>query len=260
MRTSVTPTGIGPMSAALIVNADDWGRDYRTTERILGCVRCGTISSVSAMVFMEDSERSADIARAAGIDTGLHLNLTTPFQGPRCPAPLRERQSGIARYFEKHRRTGRVLFHPGLARSFEYVVRSQLDEYGRLYGRRPARIDGHHHMHLCSNVLLAGLLPPGAIVRRNHSFQAGEKGWYNRFYRRAIDRGLARRHRLTDFFFSFDPFEVPGRMERIFSLGSKFVVELATHPVNDRDYEFLTGSGIRRLAGGVSIAPYYAVA
>ena len=34
---------------------------------------------VSAMVFMEDSERAASIARADAIDAGLHLNFTTAF-------------------------------------------------------------------------------------------------------------------------------------------------------------------------------------
>src|SRR5580704_8891452 len=62
----------------LILNADDWGRDRETTERIFDCVRRGTVSSVSAMVFMQDSERAAGIAREANVDAGLHMNFTTP--------------------------------------------------------------------------------------------------------------------------------------------------------------------------------------
>jgi hypothetical protein len=38
----------------LIINADDWGRDAHTTDNILDCALRGTISSVSAMLFMED--------------------------------------------------------------------------------------------------------------------------------------------------------------------------------------------------------------
>ena len=63
----------------LIINADDWGYDAHTTTRALTCVERGSISSVSAMVFMEDSERAAAVARDRGIDAGLHLNLDTPF-------------------------------------------------------------------------------------------------------------------------------------------------------------------------------------
>jgi predicted glycoside hydrolase/deacetylase ChbG (UPF0249 family) len=66
-------------SGALIINADDWGRSRETTDRTLECWERGSISSVSAMVFMEDSVRAAALARERGIDTGLHLNFTTPF-------------------------------------------------------------------------------------------------------------------------------------------------------------------------------------
>ncbi|MGH9342549.1 MAG: hypothetical protein ACRD19_02125, partial [Terriglobia bacterium] len=50
----------------VIVNADDWGCDAFTTGRSLDCVLQGTVSSVSAMMFMEDSERAADLARSHG--------------------------------------------------------------------------------------------------------------------------------------------------------------------------------------------------
>ena len=51
--------------AGLVINADDWGRDRETTERIRECAARGTVSSVSAMVFMEDSERGAAVALEA---------------------------------------------------------------------------------------------------------------------------------------------------------------------------------------------------
>src|SRR6185369_10838794 len=65
----------------LILNADDWGRDSKTTNMILDCVVRGSVSSTSAMVFMEDSERAAALARQHRVDCGLHLNFTTPFDG-----------------------------------------------------------------------------------------------------------------------------------------------------------------------------------
>ncbi|MGA3033268.1 MAG: hypothetical protein ABSD70_08290 [Terracidiphilus sp.] len=42
-------------TGALIVNADDWGRDVATTDSILHCVKRATVSSASGMVFMQDS-------------------------------------------------------------------------------------------------------------------------------------------------------------------------------------------------------------
>ncbi len=241
----------------LIVNADDWGRDARTTERILDCAKRGAVSSVSAMVFMEDSERAAAMAQTGGIEAGLHLNLTTPFSAPECPVRLVERQREVARYLLRHR-LAQVVPHPGLGRSFEYVVAAQLDEFRRLYGADPDRVDGHHHMHLCANVLLQGLLPPGTLVRRNFSFRPGEKNLCNRLYRRFVDGLLARRHRLVDFVFSLVPLEPAGRLQRIFSLARQFVVEVETHPVHPEEYRFLGGEIFCR-AGDVRIAPPSAV-
>jgi len=238
----------------LIVNADDWGRDRETTERTRECLDRGGVSSVSAMVFMEDSERAAAIARERGIDAGLHLNLTTPFSAPACSARLVERQGELARHLLRHR-LAPVVFHPGLVRSFEYVVAAQRDEFSRLYGAGPERVDGHHHMHLCANVLLGGLLPRGAIVRRNFSFQPGEKSFCNRFYRSVVDRMLTRRHRVVDFFFSLAPLEPRSRVQRVFSLARESAVEVETHPINPEEYEFLTGGEIFGLARDVQIGP-----
>ena len=247
-----------PRGGSLIVNADDWGRTIETTDRIFECVARGAVSSVSAMVFMADSERAAVIARERDVDAGLHLNLTTPFSAAAIPARLTEHQHRLCRYLTRHRLAPAV-FHPGLVQSFEYVVAAQREEFFRLYGTAPKRIDGHHHMHLCSNVLLRQLLPSGTIVRRNFSFQKGEKSLANRFYRRTVDRLLAKRHSLTDFFFSLPPLNPPSRVKSIFSLASRFNVEVETHPVAPVEYRFLAGGEIFRWAGDLPIAPRYSL-
>jgi YdjC-like protein len=244
-------------AGALIINADDWGRDRENTERTMDCVLRGSVSSVSAMVFMQDSERAAAIAREHEMDAGLHLNLTSPFSVVDVSSHLVERQQQVARYLTRHRLAG-VFFHPGLAASFKYVVQAQIDEFSRLYGAVPRRIDGHHHMHLCANVILAKLLPPGIIVRRNFSFQPGEKSWINRQYRSMVDRLLARRHRLTDFFFSLPPLESESRLERIFSLARTFAVEVETHTVNAAEYRFLVEGEIFRRTRGLPVARGFA--
>jgi hypothetical protein len=210
------------------------------------------------MVFMQDSERAAAMARDSGVDAGLHLNFTTPFSTPNCPRKLVERQRELATCLRR-RPLARVVFHVSLARSFEYVVAAQLDEFCRIYGAAPTRLDGHHHMHLCANVLLGGLLPAGTIVRRNFSFQPGEKSLCNRLYRKAVDRMLARRHGLVDFFFCLPPVNPPGRIQKIISLARQSVIEVETHPVNPEEYQFLTGAEIIRCAGDVPIASRFAV-
>jgi chitin disaccharide deacetylase len=253
-----TPIALTPPSGLLIINADDWGRDRPTTDRTLDCWSLGALSSVSAMVFMEDSERAAAIARERGIEVGLHLNLTTSFSGDGVPVGLAERQQLIGRHLLRHR-LSQILFHPGLMRSFEYVVAAQLDEFRRLYAALPERIDGHHHMHLCANVLIQKLLPPGTMVRRNFSLDRGEKSLGNHLYRRLVDRRLGRRHRLTDYFFSLPPLEPANRLRRIFSLARQFAVEVETHPVNPDEHRYLTGGEIFRQIGDVPVGRSWAL-
>jgi chitin disaccharide deacetylase len=234
-------------SGVLILNADDWGRTCDTTDRTIECIRHKSISSVSAMVFMKDSERAATIAQEDAIETGLHLNFTTPFSAGSCTPKLKECQQKIARNLLRHR-LAQVMFHPGLIHAFEYVVAAQIEEYHRLYGTTPSRLDGHHHMHLCANVLFQGLLPANTVVRRNFSFDATEKTLLNRLYRRLVDRMLARRHRLADYFFSLAPLQPEDRLQRIILLSRKYVVEVEAHPINHDEYRFLAEGGISRLA------------
>jgi hypothetical protein len=227
----------------LIVNADDWGADATTTDSIATCLSLRTVSAVSGMVFMQDSARAAAIARERGIDVGLHLNFTTAFSGDDVPATLRDRQQTLTAFLRSHR-LAQTVFHPGLVRTFEYVVAAQIDEYRRLYSSNPARYDGHHHMHLCANVLLQRLLPPQARVRRSFSFGPGDKGLINRLYRRGIDGFLRRaRYRLTDYFFHLAPIGA-ARLGTIARLAREHVVEVETHPADAREYQFLTGGTI----------------
>ncbi len=241
----------------LIINADDWGRDRETTERTLECVRQGAVSAVSAMMFMEDSARASGTAQECGIDTGLHLNLTTQFSASSVSSKLIEHQQRLAHYLRRHR-VAHIVFHPGLVSSFEYVVAAQLEEFRRLYGAPPNRIDGHHHAHLCSNVLLGKLLPAGTIARRNFSFRRGEKSFANRLYRSITDRILATRHRTADLFFSLPPLE-PEHLQKILTAAQSCIVEVETHPVNPEEYRFLAGGEIFRWIEAERVVPFGAV-
>ncbi len=242
----------GPM---LIVNADDWGRDRETTDRTLDCVLNGAVSSVSAMVFMEDAERAATLAHEYGIDAGLHLNLTSPFTARHCPAGLAEHQERIGRFLRSSR-FAPAMYHPGLARSFRYVVEAQLEEYARLYESSPRRIDGHHHMHLAANVLGQKLLPAGTIVRPNFSFIRAEKSLLNRLYRRGQDRLLGRRHRLADLFFDLLPIDTR-RLRRIAALSRTGNVEIETHPADQEQYRFLMSGELAAICRDAEIARGY---
>jgi predicted glycoside hydrolase/deacetylase ChbG (UPF0249 family) len=200
------------------------------------------------MIFMKDSERAASVAREHGIDAGLHLNFTTAFSSENCPASLLEHQQKLAAFLSRHP-ISRMVFHPGLVHSFEYVVSAQRAEFVRLYGVEAERFDGHHHMHLCANVLLGKLLPSGTRVRRHFSYEPREKAVRNYVFRKFTDAVLVRRHRIVDYFFSLPPMNPSGRLQRILALARHSLVELETHPVNPEEYRFLAHGEICRLRG-----------
>ncbi|HEY2856837.1 MAG TPA: ChbG/HpnK family deacetylase [Terracidiphilus sp.] len=239
--------------ATVIVNADDWGAAAATTDRILVCILQGVVSSTSAMVFMEDSERAAELARVHEVDAGLHLNLTQDFTAKDVAPRLRQEHGQLARYL-RGRRIATMLPNPLLARSFEYVVKAQLEEFERLYGRKPRRIDGHHHAHLCANVVGQELLPEGTIVRRNFTFAQSEKGWLNRNLRARQDRRLSLRHGIADFFFDIAPMDEV-RLKRIAELARGTDVEIECHPQRENEYRFLMDGGLARF--GLDVAHGY---
>ncbi len=243
---------------SIIVNADDWGRDVLTTDRMVQCARAGVLSSVSAMVFQPDSERGAALAAEHGIDTGLHLNLSTPLEAKYCPAGLQERQAKI-KHFLRSNYLAPVVYHPGLVDAFRYVVAAQIDEYSRIYGHPPLHLDGHHHMHLCINMLLSDFIPQGTIVRKSFSNICSEMSWPKRTFRAWQNRILARHYRTTDFFFSIMPLD-PRRLESIVAHVAQGTVEVMTHPVRDEEYRFLLDGGLAGYLGPIEVAHGYKLA
>jgi hypothetical protein len=222
----------------IIVNADDWGRTEAETDVALACYRSGGITSVTAMVFMEDSQRAARLALEAGLDVGLHLNLSEPFSG-RGPAGLEGRQDRVVRYMTSSKYAF-LLYNPSLSQDFHYTFRSQVDEFVRIYGKAPSHIDGHHHKHLCTNILMGNVIPAGSRVRRNFTFWPEDKSLPNRLYRRAVDRWLSSRYRLTDYFFSLSYCLRKNYMERVTDLSRSANVEVMTHPSSPDEHAYLT--------------------
>ncbi len=241
----------------IVINADDLGRTEAETEAALSCFNQGRITSTSAMVFMEDSERAASRANECGIDVGLHLNLSQLYT-----APPRNHGHGIvaaqARIvrFMTASKYAVLLYHPGLRQAFRDVFRTQRDEFVRLYGKPPSHVDGHQHRHLCANVLLDEVIPRGERVRRNFSFFPGDKGWINRSYRHWIDRRLRSKYRLTDYFFSLPQCLAKNRLSQLADLAKSSKVELMTHPIKPDEYAFLMSDSYKIFLQGLQPAAY----
>jgi predicted glycoside hydrolase/deacetylase ChbG (UPF0249 family) len=234
----------------LIINADDLGRDAEATKTCLACFSEGRITSASLMVFMKDSACAAGAARSTKLETGLHLNLTQPYDGTRVAERVRESQILIARYFRLGK-WAQVIYNPFLKRAVAAVFQSQLDEYRRLFQGEPAHLNGHRHMHLSMNMIVGGVIPNTYAVRRSFTFCPGEKGILNRFYRRVVDTWLRNRYRSTDAFFSIEPVSDMSRLNRIVDLARLSDVELMVHAWRSDQFDLLMSDKFRKLIASV---------
>ncbi|BFU93244.1 MAG: hypothetical protein NTAFB01_44310 [Nitrospira sp.] len=242
----------------LIINADDYGRNRAVTDNTLKCFVSGRVTSASAMVFMADSERAAESAKECGLETGLHLNFTLGFDGIANSKKLIESQGRIASFL-KNGKYAPLFYYPALRKDFEYVYAAQFKEYLRLYAKDPTHIDGHHHMHLCTNMLVSRLIPQGTKVRRSFSSLLSERSVFNRSYRHIVDSIVETRCTSTDMFFSITPPEDIERCQRIIDLSQSRNVELMVHPERSEDMDLLMSDHFSVLIGQTKIGGYAAL-
>jgi predicted glycoside hydrolase/deacetylase ChbG (UPF0249 family) len=239
----------------LIINADDWGRSILETDAALKCYKAARITSVSAMVFMTDSERAAGLAKDDKLDAGLHLNFSEAFTGQCNSEKLRSYHQRIASFLRSNK-YAQLLYNPFLRNAFSYSCRAQIDEFVRLFGRQPSHIDGHHHMHLCGNLLLSRAIPTGMRMRRNFSFWPGEKSSLNRAYRALVDRWIGQKYRLTDYFFDLTQCLQEEKLPRVAALAKSNRVELMTHPIDRAERECLMSNEFSRFLQQFEVGTY----
>jgi predicted glycoside hydrolase/deacetylase ChbG (UPF0249 family) len=239
----------------LIVNADDYGGWKSATDAALACFAARRILSATAMVFMEDSERAANLAADTSLDIGLHINFNQPFTGRHCPPAVTTAHHRVCGFLRCNK-YAQLVYHPSLRTAFRTVFQAQLAEFERLYGRAPSHFDGHQHMHLCANSLLGGVLPAGCRVRRSFSFWPGEKSFWNRAYRRWVDARLARRHVVTDYFFSLARCLDGSRLAQVAELARTTRVELMTHPEKRAEQACLLSESFGAQIGALSMGTY----
>jgi predicted glycoside hydrolase/deacetylase ChbG (UPF0249 family) len=194
--------GAMPSRGLLVVNADDWGGFCEGTDAIESCFAIGAISSTTAMVHMADSHRAAELAREHERPTGLHLNLTQPYDAPAVPAPVRERQLRLCAHFATlARRRWTLSPDPRVHRLIADGIRDQLEEFRERYEREPTHVDSHHHVHVCPDVFLSRALARGTRVRQALSFAPGTgRRGVKGLARGAKQRLLARRFLTTERF------------------------------------------------------------
>jgi chitin disaccharide deacetylase len=240
----------------LIINADDWGRSAAETNAASDCYKRSGITSVSAMTFMKDSERAAELAKAGAVDVGLHINFTEAFTGAVPSSRLQEYQGRVSRFLKRNSYAF-LVYHPFLREEFRYLYQAQADEFVRLYGDRPSHIDGHQHMHLCTNVLADQIIPRDQKIRTTFSFSREEKSWLNRKYRHVFGQWLAHRYRTTDYLFDLSQcLEDRNRLSRALTLAKAVKVEMMAHPVRQKEYTFLTSEESEKLLSQIEKTTY----
>jgi chitin disaccharide deacetylase len=235
----------------LTVNADDWGRSRAETNAALLCHGKRRITSVSAMVFMADSARAAALALENNVAVGLHLNFSEQFTGDPTSATLLECHRKISSFLTRNKYS-QLLYNPLLRKAFAYSCQAQLEEFVRLYDSSPSHMDGHHHLHLCANVVLGDTIPKGMKIRRHFSFWPKEKGLLNRTYRNSVNWWLARRYQLADYFFDLTQCIKEEKFARVRMLAKSSNVEMMTHPISQSEMEYLLGDTFLALLEGLN--------
>ncbi len=204
---------------------------------------------------MADSHRAINKAKRSGLDLGLHLNFDLPFNGASVNSELIKKQEKISHYLQSSK-YALIMYNARLKDEFSSVIQAQLCEFRKHFGKDPTHIDGHHHFHLCANIIWFNLLPKGIPVRRNFTFVKNEKGFFNRLYRKIIDMKIMRRHIVTDYFFSLTDILKNNSITEINAISRKKNVEVMTHPIWKMEYQFLMGQEFKKIIEGTYITTY----
>lgn len=237
------PVECVPCQGFLIVNADDWGLDARSTDTALACFRAGAITSATGMVWMADSERAATIARQEHLPIGLHLNLIEPFTGGTAPVEVATRQRKVAERYAAAGARG-LLYNPRWGADVAQCIADQLAAFEDLYGRLPAHVDGHRHAHLSLNSLTSRPLREVERCRPAFTFLPGESPPLKRLARFAINVLIRTHYRTTRYLFNLRTLHpaLGGRlMDEKLRLAHDHPIEVMVHPARPDEFEILTG-------------------
>jgi len=238
----------------LIINADDLGMNKLSTNRIIACYDKRLITSTTAMVFMLDTLRAAELASSRNIGVGLHLNFTTPFTCPPRNSNLEDLHRKLIKMFVSYRYC-RYLYNPALHDNIYYCFQAQYDEFLQVFGKQPSHIDGHHHIHLATNILFGSVLPPGIKIRKNrdpdqHPNPVGS------FLRNRVTQYIKRKFVTTDLFYPIFPLSDARVAQKI--LKARFMnVELMVHPGEEYEFSYMNTDHYVRLVNIVSTGSYY---
>ncbi len=241
----------------LIINADDLGSDRTCTNRILDCYRNHRITSTTAMVFMKDTVRAAEIATAHGVHVGLHLNFTQKFDDAAGGARLKYHQDKLMQFFKKSK-YARIIYNPVIKDSVAYSTISQYDEFMRVFKRKPTHIDGHHHMHLCTNIIIGKIFPKNTKIRPTFAGRK-EEPIIGKVYRVIVNYLIRRRYATVESSYKLMPTRGDYYFVEIVKKSLVNNVEVMTHPALSEEYEYLKSDRYARLLSRATLGSYASI-
>ncbi len=240
-------------SPLLIVNADDFGWNRGATDLTVGCFEAGQITSTTALMYMEDSDRAAAIAAERDLPVGLHLNLTDPFTAADVPEAIRARQAEACAIFGgAGLRKRSWTYDPRIGGLVEAAIRDQLERFRALLGREPTHVDGHNHVQVCPNVIRAQALDGFKMRDALWSYPSTRSAMG---VARALRRALTARGHLTTRYF-LDIAELhrggPAATAERTGLAASASVEVMCHPGFGHELEALRSDA---WASAIAAAP-----
>ena len=242
----------------LIVNADDLGISRHDTDAIMESFSAGAISSATALVWMSDSRRAAEIARHSALPVGLHLNLIEPYTASDVPHSVADTQRRVAARL-RAAGSSAYLYHPTWARDFERCIADQLAQFTLLYGRPPTHFDGHQHMHLAANAILARALGPLSTCRRPVNRTTEESRPVKRAGRALLFAAMRSRFQTTRWCLSLRALDARlsgTQMRARLDAASHSSVEVMVHPGWDDEREVLASDAWQGTLAGFRVGSF----
>jgi chitin disaccharide deacetylase len=127
---------------AFIFNADDLGCSPRTDAGIIEAARAGIVNSASLLVTAPGAAHSHAMALDAGLEVGLHLNLTSEAWID----PSNETRRELVRTVRGYEQTGGPL-PSAIGRRVQEDVTAQFELFVSIAGDPPAHVNHHRFPH-----------------------------------------------------------------------------------------------------------------
>lgn len=134
------------MERLLIVNADDFGLSKGQNYGIIDACNNGLVTSTTALVNGAEIEHAVALSRACPtLSVGMHFVLT--LGAPLSAMPVLAPEGLLGKGIWQRAEEG-TLDPEEIVRELE----CQYAQFVRLFGREPAHIDSHHHVHMMAQI------------------------------------------------------------------------------------------------------------